>query len=114
MRFVLVLLLVGVFACQEGDPSSEEIIPEGEFVELMVEIQLIEAYCQNRYVDPKKFDELLHRSVDSILVTEGYSKEQFEASFDFYSRKPEKMFRVYESVLEKINELQIQENSTSQ
>ncbi len=99
------------FSCGNEDKVPENIIPKEEFINLLVDIQLMEAYCQNKYVRPDIYKELLHDSVDSLLKANDRSIEEYEESFDYYSMQPDVMFQIYEQVLVKINDLQVTENA---
>lgn len=106
-KFILIAL-VFLFSCNSKEELPEGIIPQKEFTQLLFQTQLMESYCQEKYVRPDLYKEILHKSVDSMLQAEGYSKETFEASFDYYSLQPKKMFEIYESILESMNTMQVE------
>ena len=109
--FSAILIL---FACGHSeDDVPENIIPKEEFVDLLVNIQLMESYCQNKYVRPDLYKDLLVNSIDSLLKENGRTIEEYEESFEFYSMRPKVMFQVYEEVLERINTLELETNAVA-
>jgi hypothetical protein len=112
MKNVIFIFVFVLLSCKSNEVSiPDDVIPEKEFVEIMVQVQLMEAYCQNKYVRPDLYKDLLHNSVDSLLKTKNLTSEEFRESFNFYAMEPKLMFQVYEQVLEKINEMQVKVNA---
>ena len=101
-------IILTITSCNQEDVDSEDLIKENEFISLMVQIQLMESYCQDNFVRPDHYKDLLHRSVDSLLEARGYTIEEYEISFDYYSKKPDKMFFIYEAVLDSLNQMQVE------
>lgn len=110
-KIFLISLIALLFSCGEKEELPENIIPQEEFITLLVDIQLMESYCQNKYVRPDVYKELLQNSVDSLLKANNRTVEEFEESFTYYSMQPKVMFQIYEQVLAKINNLQVTENA---
>lgn len=103
------LLLISCGETKEEVP--EDVLPKEQFVALLVEVQLMESYCQDTYVRPDVYKELLKKSVDSLLEANDVSPEEYEASFDYYSMDPKTMFEIYEQVLDAINQMQVTTNA---
>ncbi|MCB0477140.1 MAG: DUF4296 domain-containing protein [Crocinitomicaceae bacterium] len=109
---ILAVGLLILSSCGQKEESLPEgIIPKEEFTEILVQVQLMESYCQDTYVRPDIYKELLQNSVDSLLKAHGKTTEEYVASFDYYTTQPEVMFEVYEKVLEKINNMQVTTNA---
>lgn len=112
MRSLLFLSLIFVFfSCGQSEELPEDVMNEKEFISVMVQIQLMESYCQDHFVRPDHYRDVLDRSVDSLLHARGFSKEEYEASFEYYSHDPEKMFKIYEAVLDSMNQMVVKVNS---
>ncbi len=94
--------ILGAFAlhsCADNDPMPEGLIPREKFVEVLVEVQLIEAiYNQNmvRNDDPRSRIARYYRETFEAF---GISREEFTATYAWYYRHPHEMMDIYDEVV---------------
>ena len=67
----------------------------------------MESYCQVKYVREDVYKQLIYDSVDSLMKANGRTLEEYDRSFDYYSKQPSVMFKIYEEVLNRVNQLQV-------
>lgn len=80
------LLLLG--SCKEENPKPEKLIPEDTYINLLVELQLLESYRSSTPEDSTSID-----SLKSIVFTKyDATQEQFVESHRYYQKqvKPQK------------------------
>jgi len=104
LKYIFFALLLAMFSCvSEGYKKvPENLISEEKFVDLMVEMHLIEANINQRFV----------KLVDSTDTSFGYyrylfdkyevKKVDFDSTFNYYSRNPQKLDEVYDKVQERL------------
>ena len=114
MKKVVYILMLVLFSCKSEEKIPDEIIPQKEFTHLLFQVQLMESYCQNKYVRPDLYKDILHKSVDSLLTLEGYSEEEYKTSFEYYTHRPKLMFTIYEAVLDSMNVMQVKVNAVQE
>lgn len=103
---MLSFLLAGLYACSESEPMPDNMIPREKFVEVLVEVQLIEAiYNQNmvRNDDPRG---RIARYYSETFERFGITREEFTATYAWYYRHPYEMMDVYDEVVMLLNRKQ--------
>lgn len=96
-RLASILLLLLVIGCKEEvTQPPNDLISEGEFVEILVEMNLIEA-TRSMHAS-KEHKEDIHPTVFYRQLWEDHSisEEQFNNSFDFYRNDLIRMADLYE------------------
>jgi hypothetical protein len=93
--------MISVISCKEeilAPPS--DLIPESDFVEIMVDLNLIEATRSMHASKEQKLE--THPSIFYRQLWEDYdvTEEQFERSFEFYRKDLEHMSTIYERAAE--------------
>ncbi|WP_306641079.1 DUF4296 domain-containing protein [Sanyastnella coralliicola] len=106
----VIVLFLFLFACaaetEEGYP--EDILPRDQFVEIMVDVQLVEAVGKQKMI----------RTDDPRLKLAGYYQETFDKhntndsiffkTYDWYYAHPEMMVEVYDEVIIRLTEMESQ------
>jgi len=104
LKYISFVLLLVLFSCASDgyNKTPENMISEEKFIDLMVEMHLIEANINQRFV----------KLVDSTDTSFGYyrylfdkyevKKVDFDSTFNYYSRNPDKLDMVYDQVQERL------------
>jgi len=104
LKYISFIIFLAVFSCASDGYKKvpENLITEEKFVDLMVEMHLIEANINQRFV----------KLVDSTDTSFGYyrylfdkyevKKVDFDSTFNYYSRNPDKLDLVYDQVQERL------------
>ncbi len=103
----VIILLIPLFliSCGKGQgrSSHRDLIPKDKFVDILVEIHMMDAIT-NGPEFYRKFD-----TGDSINIHEeifrkyDVTQAQFDSTYVSYSRKPEKYLKIYDDVILKLN-----------
>lgn len=100
--FILVLL---VASCgNEPDVAQPEgLIEENQMVQILKEMQLVEARYQRRLFEPRdKIKEKTLAQYAKLLADHNITEEQFIRSYDYYKKNPEQLTAMYERVIEEL------------
>lgn len=99
VKIALSFLFILLIGCKEKEITvPKNLIAEGEFVDIMVELSLIEATRSLHSTKEHKTD--THPTIFYRQLWEGHSisKEQFEHSFSHYRLDLDQMAEIYEKV----------------
>lgn len=72
-------------------------------VRLLIDLNLIEADLQMKYSHISFYNETMKKSGDLILKKHGFTRKQFEESFDYYASRQEEMIALNNQVLDSMN-----------
>ena len=96
---VIVLFLVLVlFSCENTEtppPVSKE-----KFKSIYSEIMILESYYQLNFRNPNIYKDSLLESVDRVLEKNKVSFEDFEKTFNYYSRHQEEFQEINTALIE--------------
>lgn len=105
IRIVFVILILASCAPEiERMPLPDDLIPKEKMVEIVKELTKTEGHVQNRYGQVSKYYRVMINSGDSLFKIYGVSKDQFEASMDYYGSRQEEMSAIYDQVINELNE----------
>ncbi|MEE4198414.1 MAG: DUF4296 domain-containing protein [Bacteroidales bacterium] len=113
-RFVFFILVFFVFfSCQE-DKVPEYVIPPDDMVSILVDIHLTDGMLSS----PDVRRELARQDTANIyhllLHNYGYSRKDFDTSLFYYGKNIALYDRIYNDVLNQLNELETQLKEESQ
>lgn len=98
-----------VLACQKAEP-----IPLKKMSEILLKMHIAEGYAQ---VMPKGENSTAFKNLDSLLMYDSMilkeykiSKQQFQASIQYYKKKPELLDSIYQIMLSEVAVLQAKNN----
>jgi len=105
--YILLILSLILFSCNEKSPKPADIIPEKDLIPILTEIHIADGLLLN----PKVRNWVL--SVDTIstyhyiVESHGYTKETLDRTMHFYfSRKPKKLIRIYDNILGTLSKME--------
>jgi hypothetical protein len=98
--FISLLLAIVLAACvgKGKNTPPKNLIPEDKFVDLMVEVHLIEASINQRFVKLVDSTDQSLSYYRFLFEKEGVAKADFDSTFAYYTRHPKMMNNVYEQV----------------
>ena len=105
IRILFIALLI-LTSCTHGVPRIDEpdnLIPRDKMVPLLTELVKIEAYVTDQFGNITLHHKVMVNSGDSLLKANGFTKEQFEGSIEYYGSRQEEMMSIYSDVLEELN-----------
>jgi hypothetical protein len=100
MRKSVALILLLLAACSEPPPvPPPDLIPRDRFVQVMADVQVIEARINHEMVVDQRTDGPAQRYYDDLYAEHGISKEQYARTYQWYTEHPLQMKALYEDVL---------------
>lgn len=107
MKHLFGLMLVFMSACSTnpmlGTKKPSDLISTEKMVRLLIDLNLIEADLQMKYSHISFYNETMKKSGDLILKKHGFTRKQFEESFDYYASRQEEMIALNNQVLDSMN-----------
>ena len=102
LRFIP-LITLGFASCEAEVTVPEDVVPQEQFVEVMIDMQLLEAAFNMKHLGNKEADTIMYPRYREVYAHHGISPETFRYSYDWYLSEPELMDEVYEEVLNKLS-----------
>lgn len=107
MKHLFGLILVFMSACSTnpmlGTKKPTDLISTDKMVRLLIDLNLIEADLQMKYSHISFYNETMKKSGDLILKKHGFTRKQFEESFDYYASRQEEMIALNIQILDSMN-----------
>ncbi len=102
-KLIYILCCLSLIACQVHKKNANKIIPEGRFIQLLVEYHLAEGIQITPYFmqHTKQFAAI--SLCDTLFKNNRVTKAMFDSTVAFYTRDPEKYDQVYEKVITELN-----------
>lgn len=111
---VLLLLLVscnrmeGLFSNRPSD-----VISKSQMVDVLVDMQLVESALRTSTVQPARGDSLLQKTYIRLFKKHHITKEQFEASLQYYIQDIEQLDAIYNEVISRLTAMEAERQLTS-
>ncbi|NND93280.1 MAG: DUF4296 domain-containing protein [Flavobacteriales bacterium] len=101
---MLIILLIFISSCQVEEEiiPPKDLIPEDEFVEILVDLNLIESIRSMHMTKEKETKVETEVFYNELWERTDVSAEQFKTSFEFYRKDVEKMAEFYDRASQSI------------
>jgi hypothetical protein len=114
-KFIIPLIFL-LFSCKDSkitdSNNSNEIITRDLTISVLEELVLVETHLQSKYHMLVNYQDALTKSRDSILKSKNLNLTQFNKSFEFYAKSDKELIKVYEDMLNNLNEKSAKVSST--
>lgn len=111
MRLVFILCFIFLFAagCQDTAPPPPpgNALDEKQFVEVMVDVHLVEAALNQQFVRVNDTTRTSYRYYSQVFDKHGISRTEFDSTFNYYLRHPKLMNKIYKQVHDSLKALAI-------
>jgi len=101
MRFSILILLTAL-SCTLTPKTPEaptNVIPIDSMALLLHDLAILESHIQQKYIQLERYAKIMRMSGDSLLNKNGVSRQRYEESLMYYSKNPEILNAIYDSVL---------------
>ena len=102
------IIVLTIFACKSNNPEKlivpENIISRENFVELLADIQLVEAALREETLTTKKLKELSNQYYDLLFEKHHITKQKFDSSLNFYKQDLVEFDKIYQDVISKLEQ----------
>ena len=92
-------------SCSSSLNSSVDIDRRTEFVDVLVDIQLLEAAYKQKLMPKEDADSLMVSNYKLIFKEHQITQAQFDSEFEFWKKQPEQMAIMYAEIVERLNKL---------
>ena len=103
MRFAFFAILLSLAACSTQEAPSKDILDRERFKELLLQAQLIEARANHELIVDQVTQAPTAQYYADLFSTEGVTEEQFKATFDHYTARPEELKLIYEEIITELS-----------
>lgn len=98
MKAVIVILVLFLISCETAEKAPP--ISREKFQSVYSEAMILESYYQLNFRNPNIYKDSLLKSIDSILTRSQISFEDFEQTFNYYSRHQEEFEEINTELIE--------------
>jgi hypothetical protein len=106
LLFVLIIAVFGLIGCApkspEKTPKPKGLLKEKQMVEIMVDLQLVQAAKTMHYFNPDSVGQDNRRYMQEVYSKHNISDTLFLKSLEYYSGKEKKMLGIYDKVIESL------------
>ena len=109
-RFFLFILLTVFFSCiQQTEKEPIHLLSEAQMIEALTDIHLLESAVKLNLIEGLKNDSLTLRDYyEALFDLKPYSYKEFQESFTYFTRRPSQMEAFLDSVLIRVQMLEIE------
>jgi len=109
IKLLFFISIIVFYSCDNStgelkSANNKAVLSKKETCSIFEELILIETHLQNTYFSFENYRESLFISRDSILKSRSVTLDQFNKSFDYYSKTDKEMAIFYEEILNDLNE----------
>ncbi len=106
---ILLIFICFLASCSNtGNKNKQPILNESLMIDALVEVHLLEAAFETKITEEiRSGDFNIEDYYQTLFDRQSYSREEFKQSFLSYSRDPQTMERLLDSVLIKIQMLEL-------
>lgn len=104
-KIAFVITIVLIFSCNQEFKTPEYVIPQNEMVNIITDIHIIDGLFTVNKVR-RKFAKDSIEYYNAVFTNYGYTRSDFDTSVNFYSEKIDEYDKIYEEVLNRLNEME--------
>ena len=95
-----------VAGCSTSDDAPEDLLPRDTFVQVLVDVQMIEAIYNQNMIRNDNPRQRIARFYSETFEKHGVTREQFTATYAWYYRHPYEMMDVFDEVVLELSKFQ--------
>ena len=105
-KFLIILISLSLVGCKSEEEEYQAVMPEEQMVQIMKDFMLLEATFNTRLIRMSDKDERMESYSEEILEKHGVSKEDFDASYEYYVYHPVEFESMMQLVFEELNKME--------
>jgi hypothetical protein len=102
---LIILLIVPLLNCSNNSLPPNDLIDEEQYINLMIELQLVRSFTENSRVDSLTADSL----TKEVLLQYDVTADQFMRSHRYYEESPEQQKERVEKALDQLKMDRVEE-----
>jgi hypothetical protein len=106
-QIYLILLVCAVFISCEREKLPEGILGKNKMIPILIDIHLSESITNQRFALGLTQDSLPENLYLSVCKKHNVDRKTLENSLYYYGRNPEKFTKIYDAVVDRLNEMEI-------
>jgi hypothetical protein len=99
--FIIIASLI-VIGCHSGTQKPKDLIPKNKLINILVDIHIHDAVISDLMRKDLLIKQAIPEYYEQVLSEYQVTKEQLEATMDYYSTKKEKLNMIYEQVVDSL------------
>lgn len=104
-KIVFVIIVVFISSCSKEFKTPEHVIPCDKMVNIITDIHIIDGLFTVNKVRRKYAKDSIEY-YNAIFTNYGYTRSDFDTSINFYSKNIDEYDKIYEEVLNRLNEME--------
>jgi hypothetical protein len=105
-KAVVILLVIFLFSCNNENKLPDYVITHDDMVNIIIDIHLTDGLLTNNKVRRKLAKKDSSNYYEAIFNNYGYTRAEFDTSVYFYSKNINEYDKIYEEVLNRLNEME--------
>ena len=107
--FVFILLTVFLSCNHQVEKNPTDLLSEAQMIDALTEIHLLESAAKLNLIDGLKNDSLNIRDYyEALFDTKPYTYKEFQESFTYFTRRPAQMEAFLDSVLIRVQIMELE------
>ncbi|MFC2087252.1 DUF4296 domain-containing protein [Bacteroidota bacterium] len=106
MRYLISIVLFILFISCDTARRNEGLIPRDDFIQIIVEMHIIEGLFQTRQVREQFNQKYYTFYIDDYFESKKYTREQFEKTIEYYAENFVEYNLIYDKVIEELSKLE--------
>jgi hypothetical protein len=99
LPYIWILLLSSCALEPKETEAPKDLIPQDSMILLVHDLAILESHIQQKYIQLERYAKIMRMSGDSLLSKNNISRQRYESSLLYYSKSPEILNAIYDSVL---------------
>lgn len=104
-KTVFIIVVVFIFSCSKEVKIPEYVIPHDKMVNIIADIHILDGLFTVNNVR-RKFAKDSIDYYNAVFTNYGYTRSDFDTSINFYSNNIDEYDKIYEEVLNRLNEME--------
>jgi len=106
-KILLLIIIAGMlFACESKEKMPEGVVPKDEFVDILLDVQILEATFKQKSMPDSTRKKLMAENYATLFKKHNITPSLFKFSYDAWASRPDDMIEILNAVAEKTNQLE--------
>ena len=107
-----IIIFLSIVSCRQQEEIPEGILPVDKMTAVMTDVQLTEAFIQSRGLERNDSTKnIAYSYYKTAFNRNNVTPEQFQKSFEYYSKRLDLISKMYDDVITELNKRQAEESN---
>lgn len=102
LKYLAIVVLLALMQCTQ-EQKQEQVLSEGEMVDLLVELYLAEAKISLTGIRRDSANKLFLPYEESVVTSRGITDSTLNAAYNYYLQRPDQLEKILDAVMDTLN-----------